>query len=194
MNHVPCGYPMPRMPEFEDVCATLKKTAAALENAGVPFMLGGGLAAWVRGGPESDHDLDYMVRPTDAGRALAALVQAGLRPERPPERWLLKAWDGDVLVDLIFRPASGTVGDDEFERAEVIEVLAQEMPVMSLEDVVVTKLLALREHQVDYDSVLEIARSLREQIDWDDVRTRTAESPYAKAFFVLAEELAIIEA
>jgi Uncharacterised nucleotidyltransferase len=192
MNHVPCGYPMPRMPEFEDVCATLKKTAAALENAGVPFMLGGGLAAWVRGGPESDHDLDYMVRPADAERALTALVEAGLRPERPPERWLLKAWDDDVLVDLIFRPASGTVGDDEFERAEVIEVLAQEMPVMSLEDVVVTKLLAITETQLEFKSVLELARSVREQVDWEAVRERTAGSPFARAFFTLVEELEIV--
>jgi hypothetical protein len=56
----------------------------------------------------------------------------------------------------------------------------------------VTKLLALREHEVDYDSVLEVARSLREQIDWDDVRERTSDSPYARAFFFLANELEIL--
>jgi Nucleotidyl transferase of unknown function (DUF2204) len=179
------------MPDFEDMCATLKKTAAALRDAGVPFMLGGGLAAWVRGGPESDHDLDYMVRPEDAEAALAALVEAGLRPERPPEGWLLKAWDGDVLVDLIFRPASGEVGDEEFERAEVVEVLALEMPVMSLEDVMVTKLLAITETHIDFKPVLELARSVREQIDWDEVRRRTDSSPLALAFFTLVEGLEI---
>jgi len=41
--------------------------------------------------------------------------------------------------------------------------------------------------------VLELARSLREQIDWDAVRARTAESPFAKAFFTLVEELGIVE-
>jgi hypothetical protein len=40
--------------------------------------------------------------------------------------------------------------------------------------------------------VLEIARTLREQIDWDDVRERTEESPFAKAFFTLIEELGIL--
>jgi hypothetical protein len=194
MKRASRGYSMPRMPEFEDVCATLKKTAAALQDAGVPFMLGGGLAAWVRGGPESDHDLDYMLRPEDAEHALAALVEAGLRPERPPERWLLKAWDAEVLVDLIFQPASGTVGDGEFERAEVIEVLAQEMPVMSLEDVLVTKLLAITETQLEFKSVLELARSVREQVDWDAVSERTTGSPFASAFFTLVEELEIIPA
>src|SRR5215211_1864199 len=48
--------------------ATLKKSAAALERRGVPFLLGGGLACWARGGPESSHDLDLMVRRQDAER------------------------------------------------------------------------------------------------------------------------------
>jgi hypothetical protein len=41
--------------------------------------------------------------------------------------------------------------------------------------------------------VLEWSRALREQIDWREVRERTQESPFAKAFFVLLEELDIVE-
>jgi hypothetical protein len=67
------------------------------------------------------------------------------------------------------------------------------MRVMALEDVMVTKLLSLREHEVDYESVLEIARALREQIAWDEVSRRTNHSPYARAFFYLAGELGILE-
>jgi hypothetical protein len=66
------------------------------------------------------------------------------------------------------------------------------MQVMSLDDVMVTKLFSLREHEVDYESVLEIARALREQIDWDEVWRRTNDSPYARAFFYLAEQLGIL--
>jgi hypothetical protein len=65
------------------------------------------------------------------------------------------------------------------------------MRVSSLEDVLVQKLLALNEQKPDYSSVLELARSLREQVDWDNVRARTAGSPFAKAFFTLLEELNI---
>jgi hypothetical protein len=53
----------------------------------------------------------------------------------------------------------------------------------------VTKLLAMKEHEVDYESVLEIARAVREQIDWYEVRARTEHSPYAKAFMTLVDEL-----
>ena len=41
--------------------------------------------------------------------------------------------------------------------------------------------------------MLELARSLREQIDWDFVRSRTGDSPFARAFFTLVEELGVVE-
>ena len=171
----------------------MKKGAAALREADVPFLLGGGLACWARGGPETDHDLDFMVKPEDAQRAQEALVAAGMRPEDPPEDWLLKVYDSnDVLVDIIFRPASGPITDEVFERSDEREVEAVRMRLMALEDIVVTKLLALSETDLDYESVLQIARPLREQIDWDAVRERASESPYARGFFALAEELDVI--
>ena len=183
------------MAEFSEILETMKRAAAALQDADLPFALGGGLACWVRGGPETEHDVDFIVTPDRAEEALEALGRAGFRTEKPPENWLYKAFDDDgTLIDVIFNPQGGPIHEGVLDRAEDLEVAAVRMPVMTLEDVMVTKLLALHEHEVDYDSVLEIARSLREQIDWEDVRARTAESPYAKAFFVLAEELGIIEA
>src|SRR5919198_3275335 len=74
------GGPMPNE-DLDAMLATLKKSAAALRDADVPFALGGGLAAWARGGPETEHDVDVLVKPDDAERALAALVEAGFRPE-----------------------------------------------------------------------------------------------------------------
>ena len=170
----------------------LKRSAAALRDADIPFLLGGSLASWARGGPETRHDLDLMIKPEDAERALAALVEAGMRPEDPPEEWLVKAWDGDVLVDLIFGPKGLTITDEVIARGESMSVLGMEIRVMALEDVVTTKLMALSEHALRYESLLQIARALREQIEWDTVRARTESSPFARAFFVLAEDLGIL--
>jgi hypothetical protein len=179
--------------EFRQLLETMKKAGGVLREAGVPHALAGGLACWARGGPVSEHDVDFLVKPEDAERALAALEEAGLRAERPPEGWLLKAFDGDVMVDLIFAPQGGTVDDAMLERAEELEVHAMRLPVIPLEDVLVQKLLALTEQDPDYSSVLEIARSLREQIDWDDVRRRTDGHPFAEAFFTLLDELEIVQ-
>jgi hypothetical protein len=103
---------------FSDIEHALKRAAAALRRAGIPFLLGGSLASWARGGPETRHDLDLMIRPTDADRALEVLREEGMRPERPPEDWLVKAWDGDTLVDLIFCPKGMPIDDEVIERGE----------------------------------------------------------------------------
>src|SRR5207247_11175198 len=55
--------------EFERVLATMKKAGGALNDAEVPWALGGGLACWARGGPETEHDVAFLVRPEDAERA-----------------------------------------------------------------------------------------------------------------------------
>jgi len=178
--------------DFSELIPAMKKAAAALRDAEVPFVLAGGLAAWARGGPASEHDVDFLVKPSDAERALQALVDAGMRPERPPEGWLLKAYDGNVLIDLIFEPIGGPVTDEGIERGEEMEVMAMLMRVASLEDVIVTKLLSLSEQELHYGGVLELARAVREQVDWADVRERTAQSPFAKGFFTLAAELEIV--
>ena len=181
-----------RRDPFEAIQQTLKRSVAALEGAGVQFLLAGSIAAWARGGPPSSNDLDFVVRREEVERALDALADAGMRPERPPEDWLLKAWDGDVLVDLIFVPTGIAVDDELFSRADQVDVGGYEMPVMALEDVLTTQLLSMDEHKLDYETPVQIARSLREQIDWEELRSRTAQSPFARAFFTLVEELGVV--
>ena len=55
-----------------------------------------------------------------------------------------------------------------------MELMAQPVLVASIDDVLVTRLLALSEQEPDFRGVLELARSLREQIDRGKfVRERT---------------------
>jgi hypothetical protein len=177
---------------FEQIESTLKRSAAALKDAEVPFVLGGSLAVFARGGPESCSDLDLVVKPADAERAHRVLLDLGLRPEDPPEDWLLKAWDGDVLVDLIFAPVGLDVDDALIETADQMNVLSIHMPVMRLEDVFTTKLMSMNDHYLEYAGLLKLVRAVREQVDWHEVRSRTGESPYARAFFALLDELEVV--
>jgi len=171
---------------------TLKKAAGALRDAEVPFLLCGSMACWARGGPPLvTKDVDFCVKADDAERALRALSDAGMPTQRPPEGWLYKAWDGDILVDLLFCPAGVPVTDEVLERGDELTVMSVPMRVAAVDDVISTKLLALSEHSLDLEQLLQIARSLREAINWDEVRVRTEDSPYARAFFTLVEALGI---
>jgi hypothetical protein len=178
---------------FEELIEAMKAGAAVLQEREIPFVLGGGLAAWARGGPKTEHDVDFLLKPEDADAALAALAHAGMRTERPPEGWLYKAWHANgTLIDLIFNPSGGAITDETIDRAPLIEVMALRIRVSSVEDVLVRKLLAIKEQTLDFGSVLELARALREQIDWESVRMRTETSPFARAFFTLVEGLEIV--
>jgi hypothetical protein len=179
---------------FDALIDAMKIAVAALRDAHVPFVLGGSVATWARGGPEPDNDLDLMVPPSHAQAALDALARAGMRPERPPEEWLYKAWHGEVMIDLIFKPSGVEMTDEVIERADTIAVMAIATPVMALEDVLITMLYALDEHALDYSKLLAITRALREQIDWPALSTRASGSPYAMAFMTLVEELGIAPA
>src|SRR3954451_24812182 len=170
---------------------SLKRSIAALERQEIPYVLGGGLGCWARGGPGSSHGINLVLKPEDAERAQEALPEAGMRPETPPEQWLRKAWDGDILIDLIYEPSGMTIDDEVIGRGEEMSVEAMQIRVMDLDDILVTKLLALDEHSADYRDLTLITRSLREQINWAQLRERTAASPFASAFFALAEGLEI---
>jgi len=179
---------------FTKLLEAMKRAAALLRDNDVPFALAGGLAVYARGGPATEHDVDFVLREEDAERALDLFARAGMRTERPPEGWLFKAFDDEngSMIDLIFSPnRMPEVVPEILERAEPIEVYAITMNMMTVTDVLATKLLTLKEHEVDYGDVLEIARNCREQIEWDLLRERAGGSPYAKAFFTLAEELGL---
>ena len=184
------------MPEatFDELIEAMKAGAGILQRTEIPFVLGGGLAAWARGGPKSEHDVDFLLRAEDADAALEAFERAGHTTERPPEGWLYKAWHSNgTLIDLIFSPAGGPITSERIEQAPLLEVAALRVHVQPLEELFVTKLLAVTEQEPDFGDLLELARALREQVDWDEVRARTEASPFARAFFTLVEELGIVE-
>jgi hypothetical protein len=172
---------------------TLRTTAATLRNAEIPFALAGSLACWARGGPATDNDVDLAVPRSEAEHALSALEAAGMTGERPPEDWLLKAHDGRVTVDLIVAPLGVHVTRALIDAADELTVLAMPMRVLSVEDVLVSRLLALDAHQLDYTGSLAIARALREQVDWERLARRVAVSPFARTFIVLLGELGIVD-
>jgi len=112
----------------------VKRTAVALKQADIAFALGGGYAAWARGGPEPEHDVDFLVAETDAERAERALTKADLRVEHPPEDWLFKVFTDDAMVDLVFRVSGVPVESPILERAEEFEALSVRMPVLEATD------------------------------------------------------------
>ncbi|WP_322920775.1 nucleotidyltransferase family protein [Nocardioides renjunii] len=187
---------MPRSAEPESQEAlreALKRVAVVLKEAGVPFALTGGYAVWARGGPESVHDVDFLVAAEDAAQAAEALEKRGVEVVQPPEDWLFKAYTDGAMVDLIHRHSGGPAPRSLVEDADELEVLSVQMPVLSATEVVVQKMLALDEHSCDFGPMIPVVRALREQVDLARVREETAQSPFAAALLFLLERLDVVE-
>ena len=90
--------------QSEEILAVLKQSAAALRNEGVEFALGGALAAWARGGPPTEHDVDLEASCfyTDSYNDLPMLERVGrpvavnpdMRLGRHARRrgWAIESW------------------------------------------------------------------------------------------------------
>jgi hypothetical protein len=176
----------------EGLATTLKRVAAALKQAEIPFALGGSFAVYAHGGHSSDHDVDFLIREQDKDRSLEELAAVGFEVEQPPEDWLVKVYDDGRMVDLIYRPVESPVTDATLADAETLSVESINMPVASATQLMIHKLLSYTQHYCDFATGLPVARSLREQIDWDRVRRETAKSPYAEAFLVLLDRLDVV--
>lgn len=173
--------------------ALMATAADALTCAGVPFALAGGAAAYARGGTPPEHDVDFVIRPQDVRAATTALAGAGLRVVDPPEDWLVKAFDGDAMLDVIFCLSDEPVTADLLGRAGVLEVQGVRLPVLAATDLAISWLRAFSEDYADFGRVLAMVRPIREQADWAAVRAATRGSAFADAFLVLLERLHVID-
>lgn len=170
----------------------LKTVAVVLKESGRPFALAGGYAVWARGGPESVHDVDFLIDPDDAEEVATLLAGAGLEVVRPPEDWLFKVYVEGALVDVLHRSAGEGHPGRALEAATPLHVLSIEMPVLAPTDLVTHKLAVLDEHYCDLAQVLPSLRALREQVDWERVRAATEGNPFAEAVLLLVDRLGIL--
>jgi hypothetical protein len=67
-----------------DLYEELRGIAGALDSAGVSYALVGGLAVSIYATPRATEDVDILIAPDDAGRAVRALEGAGFRAPGAP--------------------------------------------------------------------------------------------------------------
>jgi len=125
----------------------LLRAVDALEEAGIPYALMGGLASAAIGRSRHTHDVDLFVTPGDAVPALEAMGRAGFRTERTDALWLYKAWWDGTLVDVIFSSKGGVVFDEEMRaHRRPVEIRGRQVPALGAEDLIVIKAVANAEH------------------------------------------------
>ncbi len=175
-----------------DLRDALKRAASALKEHGPEFALAGSYALWAYGGPEPVHDVDFAVAEEDTEAAALTLEKAGFQIDRTPEDWLFKACvEEQFVIDVLHQLNGNPVNADDIAAAEVLDVLAIRMRVLSPTRVITEKLNALNEHHCDFGALLPVVRAVREQVAWDRLRADTSQNDFAVAFLVLTDRLGI---
>src|SRR5437588_6144546 len=147
--------------------AVLGDVLDAFDRDDLPFLVIGGVASAVWGRPRWTQDIDVMVRPVDARRALDALERSGFATEETFGHWLYKGVKDDVIVDVLFQSSGGIYLDEEMlERRVLREIGGMKLPLAAPEALIVMKAVAHEEETPRYwhDALSIIARA---ELDWE---------------------------
>jgi predicted nucleotidyltransferase len=159
--------------------SVLDDAVQAIEEAGIPYAMIGGIPSVVVGRPRwgPNEDIDFFVMPEDARKTLEALDGAGFETEERDPQWLFKAKRDGIVVDVIFRSSGDFYMDDEMiHRAFIGEFKGLKFRMLAPEDLVVMKALAHKEDTPQYwhDALSIIARS---ELDWEYLLKRAQVGP-----------------
>lgn len=156
--------------------AFIQTVAGILDEADVPYMLTGSLAAAYYATPRATQDLDVVIDAPESGieRLVQGLLDSGFYVDRMAA---LTAWrtqgqfnaidpESGWKVDLIVRK-DRAFSKAEFERRERAEFLGLEVTLASLEDVILAKLewAQMGDSELQRSDVLRLLERTGGQLD-----------------------------
>ena len=144
----------------------LDDAVGALRDAGIPFLMIGGVASTVWGRDRGTTDIDVFVRPDAVPSVLEVLAVRGFETWTEDGHWLHKARRDGVTVDIIFRTSRDILLDDEMlRRASVGTFRGRQLPIAPPEDLLVMKASAAGEDTARYwyDALGILSRA---DLDW----------------------------
>jgi predicted nucleotidyltransferase len=153
-------------PDEATMLAVLDDAVEALHEAGIAFLMIGGIASTVYGRDRGTGDIDIFVRPEQVPNVIGALEGAGFETSVEYEHWLHKARRDGVTVDVILRASRDILLDEEMlARATVGIFRGRTLPIAPPEDLLVMKAIAAGEDTARYwyDALSLLGRP---DLDW----------------------------
>jgi hypothetical protein len=166
-------------PLSPETAAFYRHCMSVLEQAGIPFLVGGAYAfAHYTGIVRHTKDFDLFILPRDFDGAVAALAAAGYTVERNFPHWLGKAYGEDgAFVDLIFGSGNGLtpVDDAWFRHARRGEVLGVPARLCPAEEMLWSKAFIMERERYDGADVAHLLHCCAGELDWRRLLDRFGE-------------------
>jgi hypothetical protein len=149
------------------------RALAALDDAGVPFLIAGAFALNHYSGLwRGTKDLDVLVLASDRDRAVEAVTAAGMRdlfPEESYDRnWIFRATRDGVIFDIIWSLANyaDSVDATWLEAATRAAFLGRPVRVVSAGDLCWMKLFVMQKQRCDWPDLFNVIRGTGGRLDW----------------------------
>lgn len=162
--------------------AVFAEACRILEEEGIPYVMGGGVAIRAYGRVRPLKDADIFLEKKYVFPAMDALTRRGSFHTREMDAtWLYKAIKDDILVDIIVK-TTGNVAMTEltYEHARNVEVYGYNFRMMGPEDLLFRKILSHREGRPDQFDALSMFESPIADFDWRYFVTMAEANDYRK--------------
>ncbi len=164
-----------------------KEATNVFDDISVRYVVFGGIAVWAYGRKRKTKDIDILIEPNDANKALIGLLKAGWTTTRTDESWLFQARKESVQVDLIFQAKGDfALTKNILERAIDMEIEGFWFKVISPEDLIMIKIYALKEiRPADWYDAISVITSVNSKLDWEYIVQKSQKNPKRVLSFLL---------
>jgi hypothetical protein len=155
-----------------------KRALAALNRAGIPYVVSGAYAIYEHTGIYREtKDLDLFLEPERIVEGARALQAEGFRMRLEQPHWLAKATLGDHFVDLIFGMGNGLalIDQDWYRHSKPAILAANTVRVAPVEELIWHRLFISERHRHDMADIVHLILCQGSRIDWDRLLHKTGE-------------------
>jgi len=172
------------MPDESAAHDFYRRVMQCLNEASLPFMVGGGFAFCHYTSVQRDtKDFDIFVRREEYDPIMKVLAEAGFHTELTFPHWLGKASCEHGYVDVIFNSGNGIACVDEgwFKHAAHGTVLGVDTLLCPVEETIWSKAFIMERERYDSADVMHLLLARAQSIDW--IRLLARFGPHWRVLF-----------
>ena len=153
-----------------------KRALAALNRAGIPYVVSGAYAIYEHTGIYREtKDLDLFLAPERIVDGARALREEGFRMRLEQPHWLAKATLGDHFVDLIYGMGNGLalIDADWYRHSKPAILAANSVRVAPVEELIWHRLFISERHRQDTADIAHLILCVGHRLDWERLVDKT---------------------
>jgi hypothetical protein len=174
-------------PDERTKFAVFAEACRILEEQGIPYIMGGGVAIRAYGRTRPLKDADIFLEKKWVFPAMDALTRlGGFHTREMDAAWLYKALKHDILVDIIVKTTGNVpITEQTYSHTREAELYGHTYRMMGPEDLMIRKILSHKEGRPDMFDYLSMFEDPIQDFDWHYFMSMVLPTTYRKVLGAL---------